>query len=570
MTVRSLFWPASVVVVGASSNPDAPGGKLFEMLRDHGFAGSLYAVNPRGGEISPGVEAYVDLESLPEVPELCLIVVAADRVMPVLESCQRLGVSAALVYSAEPTEEHLTHAAFDAVTTGTELRILGPNSVGLLNVGHHLAATWSPAIDARRGGRPPADGAVAIVAQSGGLGFGLLSEAQRRGLGVRCTVSTGNEANLGCAEVASYLLDEESISVVLMFVEGLHAPIELVDLGRKARRCGKSVIVVKVGRSAAAQEASALHTAHLAGSDVAYDAVFQEYGISRAEDSEEMIDAAMALVRCPSMSGPRVGIATYSGGGGVWLADACSAAGLSIPALDADHQQRLAAQVGTFGSVRNPIDLTGPKLSPTALVDAAASLAESDAVDAVVIITPTIGREDSEGLAMDNGAKLANDLAALQARTGKPVVLFTYTGVTGTWLRDLSQAGIAWYTSPVRLANALHALVEAGERDRRWSLRATEDLRVTAASAAAPIPGSRSVLLEHEVKEMLRQQGAPTTREVLATSAEEAVREAAAMGGRVALKAQAAGIVHKMANGLVALDVAPGDIAAVFAEQWAQ
>jgi acetate---CoA ligase (ADP-forming) len=568
VSIESLLRPESVVIVGASNNPQAPGGMLLEVFRQYDFRGRLYAVNPRGEDMGAGLIAHADLSSLPEVPDLCLIVVAAERVMAVLGECRAIGVKAAIVYSAPTPENPLNSEQFSQVTKDSDFRVIGPNSVGLLNVAHHLAASWSPAIDVSRGGTRPGDGPVAIVAQSGGLGFGMLSESTRRGLGVRYTISTGNEENIDCLEFAQTALEDTEIGVVVLFIEGLRSPLDLPAIGRAALEKRKALVAVKVGRSAAGQAASVLHTAHLAGSDIAYEAVFQQYGIVRADDSEEAIDCAMAMTRCPLMSTRGVGIATYSGGAGVWVADACEAFGLRVPVLDHDAQESLQAQVRTYGSVANPVDLTGPKMSANALVEAATALAAQSDIGAVVVISPMVGIRDSTRLSMDNGTQLTIDLAALQKSSGKPIIMYTYTGATTAWVEDLSNSGIAWYTSPYRLARALGALAERGESQTRWSRESDIDLRSSTPLATQIMEPTGDILLEYEVKSWLRGNGIRTTREFLVHSAAEAQDAADTLGGDVAMKAQAEGVVHKSALGLVALDVTKARVQATFEELW--
>jgi acetate---CoA ligase (ADP-forming) len=572
VSIDSLFWPESVAIVGASTNPRSPGGKLFEVLRQYGFEGRLYAINPKGGEVAPGVTAYVDLRALPEVPDLCLVVVAVERVNDVLEECRGIGVKAALVYSSSDSEtityDEIRRGILDA-TKEKKLRVVGPNSVGFFNNANGLAASWSPVIDLQQGAAKPLNGPLVIVAQSGGLGFGLLGEATRRGVGVRYVVSTGNEADVTSTEVMHYALNDDSVSVVLLFLEGLDDPFDLVAIGDEAHEKGKSIVVAKVGRSIAGQEASALHTAHLAGSDVAYEAVFQQFGFARADDTEEMIDYGMALSRCPTMSGRNVGIATLSGGAGVWVSDACSAAGLTVPALESERQDQLRTLVATYGSTRNPVDLTGPSLSATALIDAATMLAEESTIDSVVVIMPMLSQRTGARLMKADSDQLTADLGELQRRTEKPILMFSYAGVNEFWLEDLSNAGLAWYTSPVRLARSLRCLADHGSHSVRRHGTVAEVLRADVGDLPLPRSGESKILPEHEVKQLLSSAGIRTTRATLAHSASEAEEWFAQLGVRaVAMKAQVVGVVHKAEAGLVALAIRSAQVSSTYDELW--
>lgn len=570
-SLEALLSPASIAIVGASTDPSSPGGKLIEILRQYDYQGKLFPVNPKGGASIGGIPAYADLRSLPEVPELCLIVVAIDRVPRILDECREIGVGAALVYSSGASEatDYATNrrALLDAIR-GSTLRLAGPNSVGMLNLVNGMAATWSPVIDLQQGATRPTDGPVAIVAQSGGLGFGLLGEATRRGLGARYVVSTGNEADVDSPELINFLLSDDKVRVVLVFLEGLDHPSDLLATGRIARGADKFVIVAKVGRSLAAKEASALHTAHLAGSDVAYEALFREFGFIRAEDAEEMVDYALTLTRCPTMKGNGIGIATLSGGAGVWLADACERVGLTVPELTTPRQRYLADEVGTYGSTRNPIDLTGPKMSPTGMVDTVRTLTEEESIHAVVVILPTLSQRTGARLLKSESAQLTKDLVALQGASGKPIVLFTYTGTSEPWLEDLSASGMAWYTSPVRLARSLRCLVDrATEVDSADIDVLSRRARPATANRKLPV-GRDPVLLEHEAKSILREYGIRTTREVLVRSIQLVGEHAAEFGATVAMKAQARGVIHKTDLGLVALDVPIARVEETFERLW--
>jgi acyl-CoA synthetase (NDP forming) len=570
-TLEALLSPASIAIVGASTDPGSPGGKLIEILRQYDYEGKLFPVNPKGGESIGGIPAYADLRSLPEVPDLCIIVVAIDRVPRILDECREIGVGAALVLSSGANErtDYATNrrALLDAIR-GSALRVAGPNSVGILNLVNGMAATWSPVVDLQQGATRPADGPVAIVAQSGGLGFGLLGEATRRGLGARYVVSTGNEADVSSPEVMNCLLSDDKVRVVLVFLEGLDRPSDLVSTGRIAREANKFVVVAKVGRSLAAKEASALHTAHLAGSDVAYEALFREFGFIRAADAEEMVDYALTLTRCPTMKGNGIGIATLSGGAGIWVADACEAVGLTVPELTTPRQRYLADEVGTYGSTRNPVDVTGPKVSPTGMVDTVRTLIAQESIHAVVVILPTLSQRTGARLLKSESAQLTRDLVALQDTSGKPVVLFTYTGTSAPWLEDLSASGMAWYTSPVRLARSLRCLVDrATEVDSAEIDVVSRRARLNTANKKLSF-GRDPVLLEHEAKSLLRSYGIRTTREVLIRSVQSVGEQAAKFGSTVAMKAQTRGVIHKAELGLVALDVPLARVEDTFGILW--
>lgn len=524
--VQALLRPQSIAVVGVSSDPTALGSRLFATLQDHAFGGGLFAINRRAAPRADGGATYTSLSALPTIPDLCMLVVPSGAVRDVLAECAELGVPSAVVCADGGFQSGEVHR-------GT--RVVGPNSVGIYNRAHNMAATWSPVIRESTPESLP-DGTIAVVAQSGGLGFGILSALKARGLGARYVLSCGNEVDLDCIDLALGCLDDPDIRVLLMFLEGLHQPGRLLDLAARARALGKHIAVAKVGRSEAAQQAAELHTAHLAGADAAYEAAFASTGIVRARDVAELVDVAQLLAYAPALRSAAVGITSISGGSAVWLTDACVEAGLEVPLLSDESQDGIRRATGTSGSTRNPVDVTGPRLEPDALAASVRRLAAEPAIGAVVVAL-------SPAVSADSVAAIAD----IESDAGKPIVAFDYAG-DGRVLSS-GEKKIPTFTSPVRLAEALRLV--------------SHRLPIRPAYRTSGTDSGSAILLESEVKRRLQSYGVAFPDEQLVTSAPSAA-DFAARYPSVALKAQAGGIVHKARLGLVALDVAPADAAAVF------
>jgi acyl-CoA synthetase (NDP forming) len=297
-------------------------------------------------------------------------------------------------------------------------------------------------------------GNVAVVSQSGGLGFALFNWGQGAGLGASYVVSTGNEADLEALEIAAYLIEDPCTDVVAMLVEGFRRPERLGPVAERARQLGKKLVVAKLGRSQVGSRAAIAHTAHDAGDDHEYQAAFDRLGIIRVEDQEELLDVCFALSRHRGVAGGNVGILTVSGGAGVWLADACVAAGLAVPELSDDLQDELRPLMPSYGSPRNPVDATAEIVSRSGISPALQLLCSSDQVDAVVLVASLagpqiLGREEGE-------------IRAVLESTPKPVFVYTYTRPGDASIEVLARLGLAWYPSHVRTARALRALVQAG------------------------------------------------------------------------------------------------------------
>jgi acyl-CoA synthetase (NDP forming) len=447
-----LLRPSSVAVIGASANPEIISGLPQRILAQHGYTGAVYPVNPRHPEID-GVPCFPDIGSVPGPVDVALIVVNADRVAAVVDQCGAAGVRFAVIissgfaeqYDGGPRDEHLRAvcARYPA------MRVIGPNAEGLINVVDAIPLGFSPTVNYQRGLRRLITGDVAVVAQSGGLGFALFNDGLGRGLGFSHVISTGNELDLDVADLAECLLDDPVTTVILMFVEGLDRPARLGDLADRARTLGKRIVVAKMGVSAAGRRAALAHTAHETGDDAWYTELFAAHGILRATDQEQLVDIAMALSRTRQPAGRRIGIVTTSGGAGTWLADDVVAAGLDLPVLSDGLQTRLRALIPAYGGPANPVDATAQVLGRGGIAPVLRMVADSGEVDALVLIA-TLADAKQLTRERDQFAAVARDV---------PLVIYSYTRPAQESIDLLAELGIAYFTSGRRTAGALRALV---------------------------------------------------------------------------------------------------------------
>ena len=318
----ALFRPRAIALVGASPDKTIIRGRIVEAVTLHGFDGALYAVSRSHDEIA-GIPGYPSVEALPGPVDLAIITIPAEHVAASLRACGRLGVKAAIVISSGFGEERgETGAARQRVVADIarefDMAVLGPNAEGFLNNRMPLAATFSPAVVHVEGGLRPEGSCgrgIAVVSQSGGIGFSFFHRGRPKALDFSFVVSTGNEAGLDAMDVAAYLVEDDETAVVLAFLEGIRAPEKLVRVASRAAELRKPLVFAKVGRSEAAAAAAASHTASLAGTARSYDAVARRYGILSGEDQDHMVDVAAAFAffgdRLPN--GTRVGILTPLG-----------------------------------------------------------------------------------------------------------------------------------------------------------------------------------------------------------------------------------------------------------------
>jgi acyl-CoA synthetase (NDP forming) len=448
----ALLRPASVAVIGASADPEVISGLPQRILAQHGYRGAVFPVNPRHAEID-GLRCYPAIGAVPGPVDVALVVVNAERVTTVVRECGAAGVRFVVIISSGFAEQFdgaaRQRTLRDACAEYPTMRVLGPNAEGLINVGDGVPLGFSPTINYQRGLRRLIAGDVAVIAQSGGLGFALFNDGLARGLGFSHVISTGNELDVDVADLAGYLLDDPATNVLLLFVEGVDHPQRLAAIADQAAARGKRLVLAKVGASAEGSRAALAHTAHRTGDEAWYARLVAEHGVLRAHDQEEMVDIALALSRTRQPAGRRIGIVTTSGGAGTWLADDVVAAGLDLPVLSDGLQARLRELIPAYGSPANPVDTTAQVLGRGGVAPVLALLAGSGEVDAVVLIGTLADKHQLER----ERTQLAEVAAA------HPLVVYSYTRPAQESVDLLAELGIAYFTSGRRTAVALAALV---------------------------------------------------------------------------------------------------------------
>ncbi|WIX75471.1 CoA-binding protein [Amycolatopsis carbonis] len=449
-----LLSPASVAIIGASATPDIISGLPQRILAQHGYPGAVYPVNPRYDAID-GLRCYPGIEAVPGPVDVALVVVNAERVNGVVAECGRAGVPFVVIISsgfAEQSDGGQRQRELRALCDRfPDMRVLGPNAEGTMNVVDTIPLGFSPTINYDRGLDRLIAGDVAVVAQSGGLGFALFNDGLGRGLGFSHVVSTGNEVDLDLADVAAHLVDDPATRVLLLFVEGLAAPERLAKIGLAARARGKLVILAKVGGTAAGRRAALAHTAHDPGDAAEFARAVREGGIVPAADQEELVDLAMVFSRTRAPAGRRIGVVTTSGGAGTWLADDLVLAGLDLPVLSDSLQTRLRALIPAYGSPVNPVDTTAQVLSRGGVSPVLRLLADSGDVDVLVLVATLADAKQLE--------REAEELTALAARV--PLVVYSYTRPSPRSMQLAEELGIACFTSGRRTAAAVAALTRA-------------------------------------------------------------------------------------------------------------
>jgi acetyl coenzyme A synthetase (ADP forming)-like protein len=548
-SLERFFRPGSVAVVGASDRPGSIGNAVVRNLLGADFGGAVYPVNLRAAPVA-GVPATRSIAEIAVAVDLAVVCVPADAVLDAVAEVLSAGTRAVCVISAgfaETGAEGLERQQrLLALVREHGARLLGPNCLGIAVPGSHLNATFAP--------RPFPAGSIGFSSQSGALGLALLEKTATRGVGLSAFVSIGNKADISSNDLLSYWEADVDTELILLYVESFGNPRTFARVARRVAR-RKPVVAIKSGVSRAGARAAGSHTAALAGSDAAVDALFREAGVIRAVTLGEALDVASLLSTQPLPAGNRAAIITNAGGLGILCADACEAAGIELPQLTAVTTERLAALLPSEASTQNPVDLLG-SATASAYEQAIPLVLADPGVDALIALFAPAAPASADEVAE----------AVARAVTGvtKPVlaVVMTAQGVPAAFARPGS--GVAAFTYPESAARALGRAVERREWLRRPAgvVRRPEgiDTRSARAAVEAALAAGRGWLEPDELRTVLERYGLPLIQERLADSPAAAAAAAIELGMPVAVKLAEAG-AHKTERGGVRLALA--DTAAV-------
>jgi acyl-CoA synthetase (NDP forming) len=541
--ISRLLRPRSVAVIGASTDAGKTAGRPVAYLRKHGFSGDIYPVNPRV-DVIDGLRCYPDVASLPAVPDVAIVLLGAERAHVAVRELAARGTGAAIVLASGYSETGEAGARRQAqlIEAAGGMRILGPNTIGLVNLTDGIVLSASGALEMDQF---PV-GNIGVVSQSGGILGALLSRAAARGIGLSKLVSTSNEVDLDLSDFIDRLADDPATRVIALYVEGVRNPDKFRAAALKAARNGKPVVAFKVGRSEAGAKAAISHTGALAGADRMYDALFQQVGVIRAQTFADLLDIPAALATGRMLWGNRVAILTSTGGAGTLVSDSLGVSGFETPPPDAPTAARLRAlQTGDHAALdRNPIDVTLAGLQPALLRGAIQALLDSPGYDALVIIV------GSSGVAMPE--LMAGAIADCLHTSDKPVVAYISPHAPEA-AALLTQRGVPAFAAAESCAAALDGMLRAA----RWKMPlAAAAIRAEVDLADFPA-GS---LDEAQAKQLFARFGVPCVREIVVATPQEAQRAVRELGPRVVLKILSGEITHKSDVGGVAVNLTAEDI----------
>jgi acetate---CoA ligase (ADP-forming) len=538
-SLRPFFEPSSVAVIGASRRRGSIGGELFRNVLEADFVGAAYPVN-RSGEPVAGVRGYESISEIPDEVELAVICVPGPRVLEAAERALAKGVRALCVISSGFAETGAAGAERQeqllALVRSHGARLLGPNCLGIASSKPKLNATFAPRA------LPP--GRIGFSSQSGALGLALLE--QGAGLGFSAFVSIGNKADVSSNDLLEWWEDDPETDVVLLYLESFGNPRKFARLSRRVAR-RKPILALKAGATAAGAKAASSHTAALAGSEAAVDALFHQAGVLRARTLEELVDVAGLLSSQPLPRGRRVGVLTNAGGLGILCADACEASGLELPELAQETRDALAGALPADSSVANPVDMLGSATGAT-YEQAIPPLLADPRLDALIVlfVPPVVAGAPEVAAAIRR--------AVASAHGDKPV-LAAVMSAEGTPL-ELLESDVPSFAYPESAARALGLAADRAEWLRRPAGTITELDGVDRGAAQAVAEAAGDGWLDPaQTRALLEAYGIPLVGERTAAGADEAVAAAGEIGYPVVVKTAAPG-AHKTETGGIALDLA--------------
>lgn len=549
-SIASIFAPKTIAIIGASSKVGSIGQQVVQNLIDSKFPGKVYPINPKAPEIC-GLKAYPTILDVPEESiDLTVYTVPAKFVVDCARQAAQKKTKGHVVITSgfsevgnNAEEEELVRIAHESGG-----RVLGPNIVGILLNSHNANASFAPSL--------PFRGHTALVSQSGALLIALDGTTYTRRFGCSSMVSLGNMSDVDFADTINYYAHDDDTKCITLYVEGLKNGRAFLEAGRKA---GKPIIALKSGVSARGAAAAASHTGSLAGAVKIYDAAFDQAKVIRAMDLDEMLDCSQALAMQPPMEGENILVITNGGGIGVLSSDAAEAHGVPLSAAPKDLQDELQKYFPTFGSAKNPVDITGGA-GAKGYEECIAVAYKHDWVNAIAILycETAVTKPDEIAAAIRAGVEKSDKAAVAR----KPIVACFVGGHDCIEAgKALSEVSIPMYDNPAKAMCALSALRKAAKfaarkGDEFTPFADTKDSKAKAMEIInAARKDGRTALTEPEAKGLFEVYNLPTAATRLAKNEDEAVELAKKIGFPVVIKIVSPDILHKSDAGGVKVNI---------------
>lgn len=532
----ALVRPRAIAVLGASSDPEKLNGRIVRFLKDKGYKGAIYPVNPKATEIL-GLRCYPTLEAIGAPVDLVVVGVAAAQTPSAIRDAAKAGAKAALVFASgfaeQGPEGRALQEALVAAARESGIRICGPNSVGVVNAFDDTVATFSQV-----GNNPVNPGPFAFVTQSGAIGTVMNTLANRRGLGVGYLVHTGNEADITAVDAIAAVAADDRVKVVGAYLEGVRDGEALCRVAQHLVEKGKPLVVIKVGRSVAGARAVASHTGALATEDRLFDDLSRQFGILRARNEAHLLDVVDALEKCPVAGEGGLGLITQSGGTAVMMADRAEELGLPVPELQSSTVEALRKVLPPYASFANPVDASMQAVADPGLL--CAGLVEILRDSRVAVAVAWLQHMDAKA---DLLVELFSELKQSQS---KPFIV-AWSAAPLAAVSELQRRGVCVASSADVAVDMAHALMTFGRACR--SSAKVEALDFNGSSSVR----HSGIVPTLDAQQALMRSGVKICEARLARSAEEAVQVAEELESAVALKIESPDLPHKTDVGGVRL-----------------
>jgi acetyltransferase len=542
--LNGLLRPQSIAVIGASNKEGKIGYTVVDNLIESGYAGDVYPINPGEDEVQ-GLKAYASVLDVPGPIDAAVVIVPAKIVPNIAEECGKKGVKGLIIIASgfsEVGRKDLEQQVVD-ISHQYGMRVLGPNIVGILSNSHNCNASFAPVL--------PLPGKAALVSQSGALLIAMDTSTYTRRVGFDKMISIGNMSDVNFGDLIEWLDADENTACISFYIEGLQDGRHFMEAAREAT---KPIIALKSGVSAHGAAAAASHTGSLAGSGKVYDSAFEQAGVVRASDLNNLFDRTQALSLQPPMTGDNLLIITNGGGVGVLATDAAERSGVPLRFAPDEVQKELKKHMPEFGSAKNPVDLTGMAGKDWYEESIQYAIAH-DWVDAVAVLYCETAMTDPREIA--KGIKDAVDNSGV---TDKPIsVSFVGGEESEAAMRWLLEQGIPAYDAPDVAINALAALREYAKSRKiaDTSFERYDDVDEKAARAVIADVRAHCCrnMTEVEAKAIFNAYGLPVAETELAVDEEHAVELAEKIGYPVVMKIMSPDILHKSDAGGVEVDI---------------
>jgi acetyl coenzyme A synthetase (ADP forming)-like protein len=543
--IKYLFEPRSIAVIGASHVPGKIGYIVVENIIADGYTGKVYPINPKKGELL-GCTVYDSVEAVPGEVDIACLIVPSPLVFQAVESCARKKVKHLLIISSGFSEVGNTReeSKIAEYARNHGMRVMGPNMFGVYSRAVQLNATFGP-----KGIMP---GGVAIITQSGALGLAMIGKTYVENIGLSTICSVGNKCDIDEADLLEYLVPHEDTKVILMYIEGVKNGERLIAALKKATRL-KPVIVVKSGRSKRGAQAAASHTGSLAGADNVFEAIMRQCGALRAETIKDAFDWCSFLSNNPVPSGDEVVIVTNGGGIGVMATDASEKFGVKL--YDNAHKLREVFSPTTpdFGSLKNPVDITG-QAQWQDYDEALSAALDCDDISAVIALYCGTAVFESDELP----AMIERNYEKYKEK--KKLITFSLFGgePTERCVTQLTKKRIPVYNDVYESVSPLGAVYSYLHYLQNVTDK-VEDIDINANAINEIVNKAREddryFLLTQEAQEIMKISDVPIPRTIVSSTLNEAVGSAETIGYPVVMKVVSKDIIHKSDAGGVALDL---------------